>query len=1245
MKANKVGAATLLAALVLLVLALAVACGDDGPTELPPPTPVATTITISPASATLRALGETIQLTTTVRDQSGQVMAGAVVTWPSGDGSVASVSGTGLVSALGNGRATITATAGTATGSAEITVVQEVSTVTVSPAADTLVAPGDTVRLSADAADANGNAVAGATFVWQSDYEAVAAVDSAGLVRAIAAGTATITATAGAATRSAEITVVAQVDRGALVALYEATGGPDWANSDNWLTEAPLRVWYGVEVDGEGRAIRLTLSDNELTGAIPPEIGSLSNLTVLRLDDNGLTGELPARLGRLAMLTELRINGNSLSGALPLSLTALPLREFHYAETGLCIPPYESFREWLNAIPSHEGTGVECTPLSDRDILEAFYNATDGPNWKNSSNWLTDAPLVRWHGVSIDGEGRVVGLNLFDNQLSGRIPPEIGSLSNLKRLDLRVNLLTGVIPSEFSNLSNLEILWLGDNALSGAIPPELGDLSKVESLSLNNNRLSGTIPPELGNLFNLEYMNLDRNRLAGAIPPELGDLSGLKDLDISYNILTGAIPPSFLQLDQLSRFVFSANEGLCAPGAARFLAWLQGIDHHEGSFCNESDATVLKLLYEATGGDDWTNSDGWFGGADLSRWHGMRADSIGRVRGLDLGHNGLIGALPSRLAELAYMTELRINGNGLSGPLPASLTALPLREFHYADTELCAPPHASFREWLSAIPSLNGTGMECAALSDRDILVALYEATDGPSWTINTNWLNDGPLENWHGVEVDGDGRVITLKLARNNLTGQVPADLGNLLNLTQLDLRSNKLAGPIPAELGNLSNLRTLWLLDNALTGEIPANLGNLSNLTELRLNFNKLTGAIRAELGNLSNLTYLSLASNPGLTGSLPRELGNLSNLRTLDLYNTRVTGEIPAELGNLSSLTDLILYRNRLTGEIPPELGNLSSLRDLFLFDNNFTGTIPRELDKLSNLEYLRLDYNGLTGTIPGELGNLSKLRFLDLGTNQLTGGIPGELGKLRGLTLLYLDDNYLTGAIPSELGNLSNLRRLILSRNVLTGAIPPELGSLTALQQVNLTHNAGMHGILPVSLVALNQLEVLLLGGTGLCAPREQGFFDWLGRIPKRRVALCGEEKGSFAYLTQAVQSIGYPVPLVAGDAAMLRVFVRAQRATTEGIPPVRASFYLGGAETYVVDIPAQSTVIPTEVDEGVFSKSANAEIPGAVLQPGLEMVVEIDPTGRLIPGWASRRASPRRAARRWTFRRCRHSTSR
>ena len=115
--------------------------------------------------------------------------------------------------------------------------------------------------------------VAGAAFTWSSSDPSVAAVHASGLVKGFAEGGATNTAMTGD-THGVSVITVVNPDHAALVALYEATDGPNWLNSDGWLTDAPLREWYGVSTNADGRVDTLDLSGNSLTGEIPPELGN-----------------------------------------------------------------------------------------------------------------------------------------------------------------------------------------------------------------------------------------------------------------------------------------------------------------------------------------------------------------------------------------------------------------------------------------------------------------------------------------------------------------------------------------------------------------------------------------------------------------------------------------------------------------------------------------------------------------------------------------------------------------------------------------------------------------------------------------------------------------------------------------------------------------------------------------------------------------------------------------------------------
>eukprot|EP00752_Nemacystus_decipiens_P016381 g14643.t1 len=127
---------------------------------------------------------------------------------------------------------------------------------------------------------------------------------------------------------------------------------------------------------------------------------------------------------------------------------------------------------------------------TDRDALSALHNATDGPKWKNNTNWNTDADLSEWYGVKLNGEGRVAELSLGNNNLRGRIPEELGKLSALHKLVLYGNQLPGAIPPELGDLGELRKLWLSNNQLTGPIPAELGNLHALKQLLLFDNQLS-----------------------------------------------------------------------------------------------------------------------------------------------------------------------------------------------------------------------------------------------------------------------------------------------------------------------------------------------------------------------------------------------------------------------------------------------------------------------------------------------------------------------------------------------------------------------------------------------------------------------------------------------------------------------------------------------------------------------------------------------------------------------------------
>ena len=250
--------------------------------------------------------------------------------------------------------------------------------------------------------------------------------------------------------------------------LYNEAGGPNWLNKndckDNWGSSKPLGEWGRTITDeNSGRVIAIGLTECNLAGTLPKELGNLTELTDLYLNHGGLTGPIPKELGNLPKLEQLILNDNRLTGPLPKELGNLPkLRRFSFGDNQL-----------TGEIPKELGNLPELFKLSG-----------------------------------------------YNNQLTGPIPKELGNLLKLTDLFLNHNRLTGPIPKELGNLLKLKHLTLNDNRLTGEIPKELGNLPELTNLHLNDNRLTGPIPKELGNL-ELRDLYLAGNASSLCLPSSL----------------------------------------------------------------------------------------------------------------------------------------------------------------------------------------------------------------------------------------------------------------------------------------------------------------------------------------------------------------------------------------------------------------------------------------------------------------------------------------------------------------------------------------------------------------------------------------------------------------------------------------------------------------------------------------------------------------------------------------------------
>ena len=954
-----------------------------------------------------------------------------------------------------------------------------------------------------------------------------------------------------------------------LEAVYHATGGPAWTENRNWLTDLPPSEWAGVVINEQGRVTELYLTWNNLTGTIPPDLGKLTALEALHMSGNQLTGQIPIELANLSKLASLDLSFNRLEGELPQSFGQLTgLERLNLEGNNICLPlglfeRSEQFRYWYceePVVPLHAG---------DREVLVAFYHATDGPNWDNNDGWL--GPDPDWHGVEFDEGGRVIILSLDDNSLSGSLPPELGNLSHLIALSLDDNDLTGSIPPELEKLTHLFNLSLENNDLTGLIPPELGNLSELTHLRLTDNNLTGPIPLELGNLSNLAYMELYGNKLEGAIPLEMTGLSNLDYLTLPFS-----------------------NPTFCvSPGLEN---WFQSIERALGPACQAEPLTpgaaadwkTLAALFNSARGPEWYYPLDWFTAKPIGKWSGVQTDDEGRVESLHLydaisfgrippelgnlsnlvylnlgtdpsrnvtsehlhgtippelgnltnlktlilNNNSLTGTLPQELGNLSKLIRLDVSHNRLHGEIPEELTKLPrLREIDFrSNIGLCYSP--SLQGWLD---SIEGLGPVCRmptaeTEADRAALLAFYNAAGGPDWIRNDNWLTDIPVQGWYGVTIDDDGRVVELKLCRNGLTGFIAPELGDLSELTDLDLCNDQ---------------RRDWnYWHNGLTGTVPPELGNLSNLERLALDGNFLEGEVPGVLFSLEKLEVLDIRNNSGLCvpptfkerfqrfigwwggGPICAPPSEADRAALTAFYHA--TGG-PDWVNSRNWLTDAPLWgwqgvqtneEGRVIGLYLPD----NNLRSVGSSDPGATTSLDRldpigeisaepsvitDLGNLTHLALLNISDNKLTGSIPPELASLLHLGSLDLSGNNLSGGIPPELGNLPNLSSLNLSGNHLAGNIPPDLGNLSSLYVLHLSGNSLTGNVPPELGKLLSLNQLSIGSNR-LEGEIPNSFSALENLRYFGFGrNSGLCAP--ESLRGWLEQIDYRTDPECPIQK--------------------------------------------------------------------------------------------------------------------------------------
>ncbi|KAF5730178.1 Leucine-rich repeat protein kinase family protein [Tripterygium wilfordii] len=647
---------------------------------------------------------------------------------------------------------------------------------------------------------------------------------------------------------------------------------------------------------------------------------------------------------------------------------------------------------------------------TDRDVLmnlKTFLEQGNQVNRGRYSQWNKfGSNPCNWDGVfcSLDGT-RVTGLDLTDNNISGKIFSNFSALTQLSHLDLSKNTLYGSIPDDFTTCHNLVYLNLSHNILEGEL--NLTGLYSLEVLDLSVNRIGGDIGLSFPAICSrLIVANISNNNLNGSISNGTFDgCLNLQYLDISSNSLSGGLWNGFARLKELS---VAENHQLGGEISDLFFS---------------VDTCNLEVL-------------------DLSEnsFVGSVPGSISNCRNLvilNLSRNKFTGQIPSQLGSVTSLEALFLGSNNFSRDLPESL--LNLTKLTFLDL--------SNNTYGGDIQDIIGrfTNVKFLVLNGNSYTGGIDSS--GILKLPNVSRL-DLSYNNFSGSLPVEFSQMLSLKfliLAYNQFNATIPSEFGNLQNLQALDLSFNRLSGFIPSSLGKLDSLLWLMLADNLLTGNIPRELGNCSSLLWLNLSNNKLSGTIPPELMNIGRNATATFMSNRQDDKMI---LGGSDCLE--------MTRWIPADYPPFSFVYTILTTKK------------CRSLWDQLLKGTGiFPVCAPESSVRTFEISgYLLLSGNRLSGKVPVELGNLKNFSMLHLGFNEMYGEIPPEIAQVR-LVVFNVTQNKFSGEIPTELGTLKCLLNLDLSYNNFSGAFPASLNNLTDLSKFNVSYNPLISGVIPTT----------------------------------------------------------------------------------------------------------------------------------------------------------------------------------
>ncbi|KAG5035404.1 hypothetical protein JHK87_010314 [Glycine soja] len=610
--------------------------------------------------------------------------------------------------------------------------------------------------------------------------------------------------------------------------------------------------WSGISCDlfngTTKRVVKVDISYSDIYGNIFENFSQLTELTHLDISWNSLSGVIPEDLRRSHQLVYLNLSHNTLMGELNLKgLTQLQTVDLSVNRfvggLGLSFPAICDSLVTLNASDNHLSGGIDgffdqCLRLQYLDLSTNHLNGT------------------LWTGLY-----RLREFSISENFLTGVVPSKAFPINcSLENLDLSVNEFDGKPPKEVANCKNLEVLNLSSNNFTGDVPSEIGSISGLKALFLGNNTFSRDIPETLLNLTNLFILDLSRNKFGGEVQEIFGKfkqlkflvlhsnsytrglntsgiftLTNLSRLDISFNNFSGPLPVEISQMSGLTFLTLTYNQfSGPIPSELGKLTRLMALDLAFNNFTGPippSLGNLSSLLW-------LTLSDN-----SLSEEIPPELGNCSSMLWLNLANNKLSGKFPSELTRIGRNARATFESNNrnLGGVVAGNSECLAMKRWIPADY----PPFSFVYTIL--------TRKNCRALWDR--LLKGYSI-----FPMCSSHPSSRPSHITGYVQLSG-----------NQLSGEIPSEIGTMVNFSMLHFGDNKFTGKFPPEMVDLP-LVVLNITRNNFSSELPSDIGNMKCLQDLDLSWNNFSGAFPVSLAHLDELSMFNISYNPLISGTVP-------------------------------------------------------------------------------------------------------------------------------------------------------------------------------------------------------------------------------------------------------------------------------------------------------------------------------------------------------------------------------------